>query len=292
MERKVLEMEKREKKERAAKGGREDTGVGSVERKIREMERKIEMKERKGKKRNILIRGMEVREERRKEMVEETMRRSKGHYKGDEKNMKGQGEGPGDSVGKARERRAKEGGINEKEQSEGQERENHGGLDVEGEKNEMEIRGDSEEGGERGEESEDRLWEDKDWERMVEVGRRRGSAEGRGREGERRGTGGGGRGRRHWLRVEKRGGKEKTKLDCNSGRRGGSRGKMVSGVLECGRSGGKDKKGGKEGLKRWEVIVLVETWMDERGGGGLVEEKVERIRIGDKVDSDHHPIEV
>lgn len=27
-------------------------------------------------------------------------------------------------------------------------------------------------------------------------------------------------------------------------------------------------------------------------GDGMVEEKVERVRIGDKVDSDHHPIEV
>lgn len=36
-------------------------------------------------------------------------------------------------------------------------------LDVEEEKNEMEIGGDSEEGGERREKSEDRLREDKDW---------------------------------------------------------------------------------------------------------------------------------
>lgn len=68
-------MEKREKKEREAKGGREDTGEGSVERRIREVKRKIEMKEREGKRRNILIRGMKVREGRRKEMVEETMER-------------------------------------------------------------------------------------------------------------------------------------------------------------------------------------------------------------------------
>lgn len=74
LERKGIEMEKREKKEREAKGWHEDTGEGSVERRIREVEMKIEMKERERKRRNILIKGMEVREERRKEM-EETMER-------------------------------------------------------------------------------------------------------------------------------------------------------------------------------------------------------------------------
>lgn len=70
----MIEMEKRKKKERETKRGREDTGEGSVERRIREVERKIE-KEREGKRRNILIRWIEVREGRRKEMVEETMER-------------------------------------------------------------------------------------------------------------------------------------------------------------------------------------------------------------------------
>lgn len=41
LERKVIEIEMREEKERASKGGLGDTGNGSVERRIREMERKI-----------------------------------------------------------------------------------------------------------------------------------------------------------------------------------------------------------------------------------------------------------
>lgn len=43
-------------------------------------------------------------------------------------------------------------------------------MDVEGEKNEMEIGGDSGKGGKRGEESEDRLRENKDWKFMIKMG--------------------------------------------------------------------------------------------------------------------------
>lgn len=76
LERKVIEIEKREEKERASKGGLGGTGNGSVERRIREMERKIEMKEREGKKKNVITKEMEVSEGRRKEMAEEIIKRT------------------------------------------------------------------------------------------------------------------------------------------------------------------------------------------------------------------------
>lgn len=76
LERKLIEIEMREEKERASKGGLGDTGNGSVERRIREMERKIEMKEREEKRKNVIIREMEVSEGRRKEMAEEIIKRT------------------------------------------------------------------------------------------------------------------------------------------------------------------------------------------------------------------------
>lgn len=72
----MIEIEKREEKERASKGGLGDTGNGSVEKRIREMERKIEMKEREEKRKNVIIREMEVSEGRRKEMAEEIIKRT------------------------------------------------------------------------------------------------------------------------------------------------------------------------------------------------------------------------
>lgn len=81
-------------------------------------------------------------------------------------------------------------------------------MDVEEEKNEMEIGGDSEEGGERREKSEDRLREDKDWQFMMEVGRRGGGVERQGGEGERGETGGRSRNGRDRQKVERRGGQE------------------------------------------------------------------------------------
>lgn len=57
LERKVIEKRER-KRRRYQKGGIGDTEDGSVEGQIREgLERKIEMKERKGKRKNVIIRG-------------------------------------------------------------------------------------------------------------------------------------------------------------------------------------------------------------------------------------------
>jgi len=59
------------------KGGEIDNGEGKgkgeVEKRVKKMERKLEMKEREERRRNIVIRGLEVREGKRREAVEEVL---------------------------------------------------------------------------------------------------------------------------------------------------------------------------------------------------------------------------
>ncbi|EFN63364.1 hypothetical protein EAG_05382 [Camponotus floridanus] len=226
------------------------------------------------------------------------------------------GKGKGNNVGKARERRTKEGGINEKEQPEGQERKNYGGLNVEREKNEMEIRRVNEEGGERREESEDRLWMDKDWERLVEVGGkeevlrdeegRKGEIEDMRRElkerevkwrEEREEMRGRLEDMERRILEEKREEKERAEKG-GEGTRGECREKDMRVGKEDRDEGERREKekypnkkdGGKGGEEEGDDGGDHEK--DRSGGDRLVEEEVERMRIGDKVDSDHHPIEI
>lgn len=61
--------------------------------------------------------------------------------------------------------------IGEKKSIKREKGENHGGLDVGGKKNEMEVGKDSKRGGGEKKRSEDRLWEDKNRWAMVKLGR-------------------------------------------------------------------------------------------------------------------------
>lgn len=57
-------------KEEEERGGKED-GKDEVAKRMRKLERRIEVKERQERKKNVIIRGIEVREGKRKEAVEE-----------------------------------------------------------------------------------------------------------------------------------------------------------------------------------------------------------------------------
>lgn len=117
-----------------------------------------------------------------------------------------------------------------------------------------------EEKGERGrkEEGIGELWEDKDWRRVVVLGR-------------------GGRGTKGWEWEEKEG-------TDTGGREGGGKWEEGIGKEEVGKGGEREKTredwkvcfwnvgglGNKDkdfwdGLDKWDVVVLIETWMDKRG---------------------------
>jgi len=69
----VLEMEGEEKGKGSEVDNREGKGRGGMEKKVKKMERKLEMKEREERRKNIVIRGLEVREGRRREAVDEVL---------------------------------------------------------------------------------------------------------------------------------------------------------------------------------------------------------------------------
>lgn len=76
MERRVEKLEIAEKKGEGSEGGiREDKGRERIKERVKDIERKMELKERDDRKRNIIIRGLEVKEGKRREAVEETFER-------------------------------------------------------------------------------------------------------------------------------------------------------------------------------------------------------------------------
>lgn len=76
LERRVKKLEMAEKEEEGDEGGiREDKGRERIKERVKDIERKMELKERDDRKRNIIIRELEVKEGKRREAVEETFER-------------------------------------------------------------------------------------------------------------------------------------------------------------------------------------------------------------------------
>lgn len=78
LERRVKKLETAEKEgEEGERGIREDKGRERIKERVKDIERKIELKERADRKRNIIIKGLEVKEGKRREAVKETFKRIK-----------------------------------------------------------------------------------------------------------------------------------------------------------------------------------------------------------------------
>lgn len=75
MERKIKKVEMGEKRGQQEEVVREGKGREKMEDRVKDIERKMELKEREERKRNILIRRVEVKEGKRREAVEEMLER-------------------------------------------------------------------------------------------------------------------------------------------------------------------------------------------------------------------------
>jgi len=94
LEKRIKKMEMEKKKERVEdENGRKEKGNRVVEVRVKELEKHIEMKERKDRKRNVIIRRLETREGRRREAVEELLDRIDAKVTVEEVKKLGKGEG-------------------------------------------------------------------------------------------------------------------------------------------------------------------------------------------------------
>lgn len=171
MRRTTGKLERRvERLEGGGKAGIEwDRNEVEIGKRLREMERKMEMKEREERRKNFLIKVLEVKEGKRREAVEEILKTLGVDIEIKEMRRIGR-DGNKEMILVGTGGRAEKGSNKKEKEFERQEREDMGRLDVGGEKDEVETGGNREKRRKERGEGMDWIWEDKDWRAMVEVG--------------------------------------------------------------------------------------------------------------------------